>query len=453
MDPALSRSPTVLRLRRFGDAKARDEALAARPGAEELSFLALQELLDRGHGPFSSPLIPELGALGWNAHELILGVPSVRRAWERDHGPIPEVRGIVDPDILLAIAEARRIRPDVLLDSNLNVLGRPALSTLRRLAPDIRLFAGYMGTEKRFHRALSLDLVLVPCHSMARAVRSVGGPYVEVLPHSFDPRIAVGLPPRNVRHPLVFAGALGPRYRERHRVLTALLEHTDLEAWIGLRKGVERTVDGWLVTRPSSSSSPEAASPLRSRRSRVGHALPTMVLARAARRSERAGALFNARMAAATGGTIDDGAPLRDPAAIHPDRCHPPVSGRAYLELLRSSGTVLHRGVDALGGCGGALRLFEVTGVGAALLLEDSPMVHELFDVGREVVTYRDPAEAVERARWLAEHPEDREQIARAGQARTLTDHSAAARARLLDPILRDALARTDGPRRRRAVA
>jgi spore maturation protein CgeB len=127
---------------------------------------------------------------------------------------------------------------------------------------------------------------------------------------------------------------------------------------------------------------------------------------------------------------------MRDPAADHPTRCHPPVSGRAYLELLRSAGTVVHRGIDALGDCGGALRLFEVTGVGAALLVEDSPMIRQLFDVGHEVITYRDPQEAVEQARWLTAHPEERERIALAGQRRTLQDHTAAARARSLDPIL-----------------
>ena len=454
MQTSSSRPLTILRLRRFGNARARDAALAARPGGEELSVTEQQELLDRGHGPFSSPLIPELGALGWDAHELILGVPSVRRAWEREHRSVPDVRGVDNPDALLAIAEAQRVRPDVILDSNLNVLDRRALAALRRLAPEVRLLAGYMGTEKRFHRALGLDLVLVPCHSMAAAIRSAGDLQVEVLPHSFDPRTVDRLPPRTVTRPLVFAGALGPRYVERHRVLMALLEQTELEAWVGLRKGVERTADGWLVTTSSEHVRPEVATSRPSRRGtslrgRIGDTIPTGVLARLARRSERAGAIFNTRMVGMTGGAIAAEAPMRDPAALHPDRCHPPVSGHEYLELLRSSGTVLHRGIDALGGCGGALRLFEVTGVGAALLLEDSPMVHELFEVGREVITYRDADEAVKRARWLSAYPEERERIAAAGQARTLTDHSAAARARRLDPILREAIMGGGRARRR----
>jgi hypothetical protein len=426
--------PTLLRLRRFGsrDALADPSTEMAAAGVAEV-----QGALDARRGPFSSPLVPALREFGWDASDLILGVPAVREAWEREHGRVPAVPGIEDPDVLLALAEAQRLQPDVVLDSNLNVLDRAGRRAMRRLVPGLRVLAGYMGTEKRFHRAVPLDLVLVPCHSMADAVRPFMRGRVEVLPHSFDPEAVDELPARVVEHPLVFAGALGPRYVERQRVLMALLEATELEAWIGLRKGVRRTDDGWLVTDGSGVS----PSPVhRSAQGRIADLVPTRVLGRLAPRADRVGEVFNARIARRTGGLLAPDAPMRDPGAEHPTRCHPPVSGRAYLELLRSAGTVVHRGIDALGDCGGALRLFEVTGVGAALLVEDSPMVRELFDVGHEVVTYRDPQEAVEQARWLTEHPEERERIALAGQRRTLRDHTAGARARSLDPILRDAI-------------
>lgn len=430
---------TLLRLRRFGSREAIAH-LTSEPGLATGGLADVQAALDAAHGPFSSPLVPELRALGWDAHDLILGVDAVRAAWEREHGPVPSVPGITDPDVLLALAEARRLQPDVVLDSNLNVLDRAGREALRRAAPSVRVLAAYMGTEKRFHRAIALDLVLVPCASMAEAVRPFARGQVDVLPHSFDHRVLEGLPERSVVHPLVFAGALGPRYVERHRVLMALLEQTDLEAWIGLRKGVRRTDEGWLVTEGGDGGSDASARRLRGR---VADLVPTGAFARLALRSERAGAVFNARIARRTGGLLAPETPMRDPASVHPDRCHPAVSGREYLQLLRSSGIVVHRGIDALGGCGGALRLFEVTGVGAALLVEDSSTVRELFDVDREVVTYSSPEDAVERARWLLAHPEEREAIARAGQHRTLTEHSAAARARALDPLLGRALDRS----------
>lgn len=427
--------PKLLRLRRFGNLGVATAALAADPELAARDVGQLQAALDRAHGPFSSPLVAELASLGWEASDLILGVPAIRHAWEREHGPVPPHPGIDDPDVLLALAEARRIRPDIVLDSNLNVLDRRGRDAMRAVAPSIRVLAAYMGTEKRFHRAIPLDLILVPCRSMADVVAPLARGQVAVLPHSFDPQVVADLPDRQVMHQLAFAGALGPRYTERHEVLMALLAQTDLEAWIGLRKGVTRTADGWLVTAVS-----EAADAPRSLQGLVIDRLPTRALASLAVRFERLGEVLNARLARRTGGLLAPERPMRDPAAVHPDRCHAPVAGTDYLHLLRRSGTVVHRGIDALGACGGALRLFEVTGVGAALLVEDSPTVRELFVPGEEVVTYRDPDEAVAKARWLADHPEERERIASAGQQRTLRDHTAAARARQLDPILREAL-------------
>jgi hypothetical protein len=432
----------LLRLRRFGNAGALQDAFLRDPDLPLRSVADQQAAFDRAHGPFSSPLIPEMRRLGWDATELVLGAPSIRVAWEREHGALPPTPTWMDDDTRLAVGEIQRIRPDVVLDSNLNVLDPKTLRLLRRQVPQVSVFAGYMGTEKRFHRALGLDLVLVPCRTMSDAIRPLQWGRTEILPHSFDHRSIADLPARSVEHPLVFAGALGPRYVERHRILMALLEQTEMEAWIGLRKGVYRTPDGWL-------RSDTAHTQQRSRRARAVDHLPTSLLASLAVRGwERIGDHLNHRFVNATGGSITEGSPMRDPAALYPARCHPALHGTAYLSLLRRSGTVFHRGIDALGHCGGALRLFEVTGTGAALLVEDSPTVHELFDVGTEAITYRDAQEAVERARWLTDNPDERERIARAGHERTMRDHTATSRAASLDRILRGRVAGEPAARR-----
>jgi spore maturation protein CgeB len=85
------------------------------------------------------------------------------------------------------------------------------------------------------------------------------------------------------------------------------------------------------------------------------------------------------------------------------------------------------------------MRLFEATGVGTCLLTDRTEGLGELFEPGREVATYGDLDECVERIRRLLAHPDEREAIARAGQARTLRDHTLAHRARHLDALLRAA--------------
>jgi hypothetical protein len=104
-------TPSLLRLRRFGNAGALADALIADPSLPEQHHLAQQAALDQARGPFSAPIAAELAGNGWRSNDLILGAPSIRVAWVRDHGPLPSVRGVSDPDVLLALGEIDRVRP------------------------------------------------------------------------------------------------------------------------------------------------------------------------------------------------------------------------------------------------------------------------------------------------------------------------------------------------------
>jgi spore maturation protein CgeB len=47
-----------------------------------------------------------------------------------------------------------------------------------------------------------------------------------------------------------------------------------------------------------------------------------------------------------------------------------------------------------------------------------------MFEPGKEVVAYRSPEECVELVKYYLEHDKEREAIARAGQERTLREHT-----------------------------
>ena len=70
------------------------------------------------------------------------------------------------------------------------------------------------------------------------------------------------------------------------------------------------------------------------------------------------------------------------------------------------------------------LRFFEATGVGTLLITDWKVNLHGMFEPGKEVVAYRDADECVELARYYLEHEDEREAIARAGQERTLREHT-----------------------------
>ncbi len=86
-----------------------------------------------------------------------------------------------------------------------------------------------------------------------------------------------------------------------------------------------------------------------------------------------------------------------------------------------------------------SMRIFEGTACGA-LVLTDSIAngLEELFEIGREIVVYRDDADLMEKIAYYLAHEEEREAIARAGQRRTLREHTYLHRMRRLVEIVSD---------------
>ena len=78
----------------------------------------------------------------------------------------------------------------------------------------------------------------------------------------------------------------------------------------------------------------------------------------------------------------------------------------------------------------------DVTGSGALLLTEDTPLVRSFFEVGTEVETYASFDELTEKIRYYIQHDAAREAIAQRGRARCLRDYSLARRTEELLEIL-----------------
>jgi hypothetical protein len=70
------------------------------------------------------------------------------------------------------------------------------------------------------------------------------------------------------------------------------------------------------------------------------------------------------------------------------------------------------------------MRLYEATGCGAMLVTDEKDNLSKLFVPGVEVIAYRDAAQAIERIHYYLDHRKEAAAIARAGQARTLREHT-----------------------------
>ncbi len=113
------------------------------------------------------------------------------------------------------------------------------------------------------------------------------------------------------------------------------------------------------------------------------------------------------------------------------------VWGMDMYRALARSRITLNRHINVAENNANNMRLYEATGVGAMLLTDRKDNLHELFEIGKEVAAYSSKEEAAELVRHYLDHPQEAEQIAKAGQARTLREHTYAQRMQELVTILK----------------
>lgn len=117
-----------------------------------------------------------------------------------------------------------------------------------------------------------------------------------------------------------------------------------------------------------------------------------------------------------------------------------PVWGLAMFELLARAKIVLNAHAPWADGWANNMRMYEATGMGACLVTENSPNIRDFFEPGAQAAVYGSAGECVRVVRELLGNRTLRESIARAGQARTLRDHTYRARAGQLARLCAEAL-------------
>jgi len=103
---------------------------------------------------------------------------------------------------------------------------------------------------------------------------------------------------------------------------------------------------------------------------------------------------------------------------------HGDVYGLEMFQIIADSKIVLNKHINQVGNYAANKRLFEVTGAGACLVTDYKENLKYLFDIDREIVTYRSIEELISKVRYLLNNEEERKRIAKAGQEKTLSDHN-----------------------------
>lgn len=113
------------------------------------------------------------------------------------------------------------------------------------------------------------------------------------------------------------------------------------------------------------------------------------------------------------------------------------VWGLDMYKALASSRISINRHINCAENFANNMRLFETTGVGSMLLTDYKSNLADLFDIGSEIMSYRTKEEALELAQYYTDKPHEAAEIARAGQRRTLQEHTYRHRISELCSILR----------------
>jgi hypothetical protein len=101
-----------------------------------------------------------------------------------------------------------------------------------------------------------------------------------------------------------------------------------------------------------------------------------------------------------------------------------PAWGIDMFRVLQRSRISVNYHIGLAGPHANNMRLYETTGVGTLLLTDDKQDLREVFEPGVEVAVFDTPQTCVERIRYYLDHEHERAAIARAGQERTLREHT-----------------------------
>lgn len=109
---------------------------------------------------------------------------------------------------------------------------------------------------------------------------------------------------------------------------------------------------------------------------------------------------------------------------------------RGNIRSGRIEDPVLHRDTDLARDETMNMRIFEATGCGTFLLTEHYGNLSEYFEIGREIETFRDAEEMIDKIRFYLRHDALRERIARNGQERCLREHNISLRSGVFASLL-----------------
>ena len=367
-----------------------------------------RHLMDQAYG-WSDYYAQHLRTLGVESFEIIYNAEHLQHAWAREHsisGPLKEI----------LTAQLQNIRPDVIFFQESFKLNGEWITRLREHIPSIKQIIGYCCapySDENVDQFKAFDFMVV-CSPKFYQEFQKKGLRVHQIYHGFETSLIQRIEIDN-KYPFVdflFTGSLVPGsdfHNTRQKVLQYLI---DAQVPLDIYANV-------IAIKPLDLFFRQLAyiSALLLKKSGLG------ILARSIPLMNKAYALHEMPRN------------LENITGIQ-QKAKPPIFGLEMYKALAHAKISFNIHGDVAGEYAANVRLFEVTGSGSCLLTDWKKNITDLFEPDYEIVTYKSPAECLEKIRWLLDHKAECLAIAKRGQKRTMNDHNYKIRAEQLHEII-----------------
>lgn len=358
-----------------------------------------------------------MAGLGNETLEIVCNAEYVQKSWAAANGISYDKDDWVRQ---IMWAQVEDFRPDVVFIQGLtgNSSGFLPEGGFREKFPFVRAVLGFAGFFYPADRLGGIDFVLSGLPSVESYYRAENVP-TELVYHGFDASLVERVAkPEGDKLDLSFIGSTGLGYGENHAVrYWELLEFccgSDIQLWANEKFDADQLA----------MSAEQLAGLGQSLRGMVGQHTPAAVVE-----------VFRDSISSSSGTHL----PILPLSLIFPDRVHEAIYGLEMYATLARSRLTLNRHFDPDSGIKeiGNMRTFEATGIGTCMLVNEAANTRDLYEPDLEIVTYASVEECLEKANWLLQNEDRRQAIAKAGQKRTLRDHTIEQRCEVIDGLIR----------------
>ena len=363
-----------------------------------------------------------LTKLGYEVWEPVSNAETMQKTWAKENNfQYNNQAWLTD----ITKAQVKFFKPDVLFVDDYSTFNKNFLLDLRESCPSIKLILGWCGAPYYDAAVFSAyDIILSNIPELVTDFKN-SGHKAKYFRHAFDPRVLLKInelvqTDDNIAIPCSFIGSIFPgksAHIARAILIQKLIEELGIEVFADvyhLRNkdvaliGIKKITYDIIKTLSKSHSIKQ-----------ILQQIPKIK------------------------NYAESNCPPSLPAQLSStivNQAKPPVFGLEMFKSLYNSQVALNNHIDLSRNSASNMRLFEATGIGTCLVTDWKENLHELFEPDHEVVTYRSTEECIEKIKWLINNPKEREKIAKAGQIRTLRDHTFDKRAVSLDLIIKETI-------------